>query len=680
MVSVDSKFMNLDPSRTYYENLRDENENVNQSRMTLEPLGTTGYDLDNNKKQVSFNDMNSAAQNKSLYEQYRLQATETAIDESLYSKINTKDTNNNLQKSAQRAHLNTQTTPMYTKNPNMSNNKINEILNLSRNMITDFIEPSPSGITRCYVKFDEPAPVKREVPKPIADYVQVEYQNPTKYKPYSVAEISHTRDCSTSPFVFLKTQLNEIQPKVTEQMRLEASKAVVFSDAATQFNETAVQNTPVVTQKNQSNLKSIQTRPIISEEPQVKVPIVKDIDRQEVHAVVHEVANEVVQKPKKLAKSKVIFVNLTPKVSDPPTKEADPQDTSNFGYINENLEQLNTTVIGGDDLCQSTSYQHKLDDSSFVDKLANSARQHLSQRLMTITEENDNQINEPSGNINQKSSFYYDNIIKNKMEPINDSRSAAVTQEIFTPAISKDERNLEIHHSQNAPLELAPQHVQHFNYISQNNSHGPSYQVDEPQMNNLDAAHRNEIEQRDQIMQFPTPNEMMFMNQHELTNANEDFVQPPRLKRVNLSNFEENAENLPKEIKTYYDGKTCWTSLPADQTGLNQWYRPTENEPQNENNDRLDRHEVPEVKKRNDLHVKIQLPNENVNKETIEKPTNERKGQRCCLKIFIFFVLLVVVALLAFFIGFDDYARKTFFNVEFWKSFKSAIDAETLKE
>ena len=85
MVSVDSKFMNLDPSRTYYENLRDENENVNQSKMTLEPLGTTGYDLDNNKKQVSFNDMNSAAQNKSLYEQYRLQATETAIDESLYS-------------------------------------------------------------------------------------------------------------------------------------------------------------------------------------------------------------------------------------------------------------------------------------------------------------------------------------------------------------------------------------------------------------------------------------------------------------------------------------------------------------------------------------------------------------------------------------------------------------------
>ena len=73
---------------------------------------------------------------------------------------------------------------------------------------------------------------------------------------------------------------------------------------------------------------------------------------------------------------------------------------------------------------------------------------------MTITEENDNQINEPSGSINQKSSFYYDNIIKSKMEPINDSRSAAVTQEIFTPAISKDERNLGIHHSQNAPLEL----------------------------------------------------------------------------------------------------------------------------------------------------------------------------------------------------------------------------------
>lgn len=83
MVNHGSIFMNLDSSRTYYENLRDENKGIDQSKMTLEPLG---HDLDNTKKlQVSFNDLNSATQNKSLYEQYRLQASETANDESLYS-------------------------------------------------------------------------------------------------------------------------------------------------------------------------------------------------------------------------------------------------------------------------------------------------------------------------------------------------------------------------------------------------------------------------------------------------------------------------------------------------------------------------------------------------------------------------------------------------------------------
>lgn len=230
--------------------------------------------------------------------------------------------NNNLQKSAQRNINNNQMTPMYTKNPNMSNNKINEILNLSRDMHTDCIEPSPSGITRCYVKFDDPAPapIKREVPKPVADYVQVEYQNPSKHKPYSMAEMSQTRDCSTSPFVFLKSQLNEIEPKVNEKMRLEASKAVIFSglnifrskklsnfikikmiyffidfifnlkDAATQFNETqaqfvetAVQNTPVVTKKNESMYNSIETSalPIVSEEP--TAPIIKGIPFQQLY-------------------------------------------------------------------------------------------------------------------------------------------------------------------------------------------------------------------------------------------------------------------------------------------------------------------------------------------------------------------------------------------------------------
>lgn len=214
--------------------------------------------------------------------------------------------------------------------------------------------------------------------------------------------------------------------------------------------------------------------------------------------------------------------------------------------MNENCEHLNTTVIGGDVMLLRTShnnYQQKLDESSFVDsKLVNSARQQHSQRLMTITEENDNQLTDSNGITNQKSSYYYDNIIKSKMDTIHNN-TTAVTQDIFTPAISKDQRDYE-HHSQKTPLQVSP--------------HEQSFAVDENRMN-----HRNEIEQCDQIMQFPTPNDNMLMNKSD----HESFEQVQRrLKRVNLSSLNEIDDNLPKETKTFYDGRKCWTSLPADQT------------------------------------------------------------------------------------------------------------------
>lgn len=83
-------------------------------------------------------------------------------------------------------------------------------------------------------------------------------------------------------------------------------------------------------------------------------------------------------------------------------------------------------------------------------------------------------------------------------------------------------------------------------------------------------------------------------------------------------------------------------------SGLNQWYRPTENQEQSNKNDRLD--SAAEVKQKNDLHVKIQLPDETL-KKTIEKPIKKRKCQSCCMKLFIIILFLIVLAILGFFIG-----------------------------
>lgn len=109
-------------------------------------------------------------------------------------------------------------TPQYTKNPNMTNNKIGEIIEASiddkkntpiafaTNTSDPLIEPSPSGITRCYVKFDEAEMLRSKVPYiPSNDAVQVNYLNPSQ------RPITQKVDSSTSPFVVLKTSQSKIQ-------------------------------------------------------------------------------------------------------------------------------------------------------------------------------------------------------------------------------------------------------------------------------------------------------------------------------------------------------------------------------------------------------------------------------------------------------------------------------------
>jgi hypothetical protein len=108
-------------------------------------------------------------------------------------------------------------TPLYTKNPNMTNNKFGEILEASigENKNTPatllstgndpIIEPSPSGITRCYVKFDEAEMLRAKAPYiPSNDAVQVNYLNPNQ------RPVAQLVDSSTSPFVVLKTNNSKI--------------------------------------------------------------------------------------------------------------------------------------------------------------------------------------------------------------------------------------------------------------------------------------------------------------------------------------------------------------------------------------------------------------------------------------------------------------------------------------
>lgn len=121
-------------------------------------------------------------------------------------------------------------TPLYAKNPNMSNNKMCEILEISRenknnsqliNRVASddrYVQPSPSGITRCYVKYEEP--VKS---RPIVhETIQVNYQRPAVNK-HLLGAGDKKVDCSTSPFVFMnsssekQTQVKESKHSVVDQ-------------------------------------------------------------------------------------------------------------------------------------------------------------------------------------------------------------------------------------------------------------------------------------------------------------------------------------------------------------------------------------------------------------------------------------------------------------------------------
>jgi len=108
-------------------------------------------------------------------------------------------------------------TPLYAKNPNMTNNKISEILEISRDNKNinqtvsgaPAIVPSPSGITRCYVTYDESAGLNKSKAK---DTVQVNYMNPSNLKASSVSATGKV-DSGTSPFVVLNSNSarNELQ-------------------------------------------------------------------------------------------------------------------------------------------------------------------------------------------------------------------------------------------------------------------------------------------------------------------------------------------------------------------------------------------------------------------------------------------------------------------------------------
>ena len=136
------------------------------------------------------------------------------------SEINQNSYHNSLNPQQQRGGLSSDqnvATPLYAKNPNMTNNKIGEILEISRDnkqfnkAITgadNIIVPSPSGITRCYVKYDEkPTNLNSvEVKQPFFkdNTVNITYTN-IALKGNHLLGYNNRVDSSTSPFVVLNS-------------------------------------------------------------------------------------------------------------------------------------------------------------------------------------------------------------------------------------------------------------------------------------------------------------------------------------------------------------------------------------------------------------------------------------------------------------------------------------------
>ena len=209
MAKLDARFNSLETSEhTFSEVLFDKSNRLLNDPRTNKTMET--FDSLNTKKfQVSLNKFDAVG--ASLLEQYR------SRNEEYQENLNEHGNTNKFL--SVKDSFKTDMTPIYSKNPTLKNNKITEINEISKNDNKPkdrsvLIEPSPSGITRLYIKYDDEA----------------EGQN-TKINHTHVHQSSNfvrnigKTDSTTSPFVFLNGKVPE---KVTFDTQTSITNGFIF--------------------------------------------------------------------------------------------------------------------------------------------------------------------------------------------------------------------------------------------------------------------------------------------------------------------------------------------------------------------------------------------------------------------------------------------------------------------
>lgn len=644
MARLDPRFNTLDTSNTFNEVMFDRtNKSMNASKYIQDPKSamTNNYDTENTKKfQVSFN--MGPNNNKSLLAQYKSQAGNDDENKSEQCEQDQpkldNQTMNEQSHQIQKQYINDTQTPLYTKNPNMTNNKIGEILEISKGE-SDLIEPSPSGITRCFVKFDETTHLLRNknLQGPRNDAIQVNYLHPSQI---SANRNGMLVNSSTSPFVVVDS---------TRQKELKTSGTQIEANSL---------KTPIP--RAEPKFKNVQTS-VNTGKCGVETKIVKEPVRTDI---------------RKLEKSKVLFVNLTPKPDQYQTNqnvsEIPNTQTVMSNATNNNQAFLNEQTIKSYALSTTNDQQLTMLDRSgcnFNNKTTEtpvSAKKFYEKpqndRLKSIVEEKSTDRSEMNGVLNKKTISYYDNIQNaNRENQVDDLEFDQFNQDVYNPPL--DHTEYSNHPAHNTFLSKAPQFIENVHHTSENT-----------------------IGKKDQMVQYPTPNvnnqtsTYPVLENKEVSMMIEDYdncnaKQSSGLKRYNLSTIqEEEDKTVAKTVKTYYDGKRCWSSLAASGSFYdNQNYQL--NEGYEQSTDSLDRcnkngEEPVNVQVKNEHRVKIQLPEESINeKSMMSSKKSSRSCQSCCFKFFIGLILLISFGILGYFIGLDSYAREKFFTSEFWQQF-----------
>lgn len=396
---------------------------------------------------------------------------------------------------------------------------------------------------------------------------------------------------------------------------------------------------------------------------------------------------KVVKEPKKLEKSKVVFVNLTPRPTSIIAESINPKNenlnqetiiknnnsflneqtefSTKYGNHNQNLDSalaVDPTVTFAD---PTTNLADNITETNYVDHTFMQQNKSIetpvsakkfkqTDRLNPIVEEGSEKL-ECNQMLNKKSISYYDNVIKTDQNETTHSKpnNCSVYSTDYNPPLETTEYNppLETNFGYTLPVETAPQaveNIEHMSFVAN-------------------------ILQQDQQVQFPSP------NQDNLDDCEtyDNFKQTNGgLKRYELCSIEENNVNeIPtKSVKTYYDGKRCWTSLANSRSTydnqnfeLNEGYDPSNERVKNVQLDTSKDESDGKVKKTN-MHVKIRLPDETVKTE-ISK-SKKKKGQHCCFSFTLILIFFIVIVILGYFIGCDKDTRELLFSREFWSRWK----------